>query len=111
MHKLPIRWDARTLKDHAKAAAERAQDLQAEQDWNAAAIYAERGVSDLRKRFAICPLPARRRARACRGNPTICLPPSAARAAEGRSRISICRSRSSAAPPRGGAKGWTCWCR
>ena len=82
MHKLPILWDARTLKDHAKEAAERAENAQAEQDWNSAAIYAERAVSDLRKRFAICPLPACRRARGCRGNPTICLPPSAAQAAE-----------------------------
>ncbi|HEV7879266.1 hypothetical protein [Bradyrhizobium sp.] len=85
MPNLPILWDARTLKDHAQAATERAQDAQAEQaeqDWNSAEIYAERIVSDLRKRFAICPLPACRRARGCRGNPTICLPPSASKAAE-----------------------------
>jgi hypothetical protein len=82
MHNLPILWDARTLKGHAQAATERAENVQAEQDWNSAAIYAERAVSDLRKRFAICPLPACRRARGCRGNPTICLPPNAARAAE-----------------------------
>ena len=82
MHNLPILWDARTLKDHATAATERVENAQADQDWNSAAIYAERAVSDLRKRFAICPLPACRRARGCRGNPTICLPPSAANAAE-----------------------------
>ena len=82
MHKLPVLWDARTLKDHAQAATERTENAQADQDWNSAAIYAERAVSDLRKRFAICPLPACRRARGCRGNPTICLPPSAAKAAE-----------------------------
>jgi hypothetical protein len=82
MRNLPIIWDARTLKDHAKAATERAENAQAEQDWNSAAIYAERVLSDVRKRFAICPLPACRRARGCRGNPTICLPPNAAKAAE-----------------------------
>jgi hypothetical protein len=82
MQKLPIIWDARTLKDHAQAATERAENARAEQDWNSAAIYAERAVSDLRKRFATCPLPACRRARGCRGNPTICLPPNAAKAAE-----------------------------
>jgi hypothetical protein len=82
MPNLPILWDARTLKDHAQAATERAENARAEQDWNSAAIYAERAVSDTRKRFAICPLPACRRARGCRGNPTICLPPSAAQAAE-----------------------------
>jgi hypothetical protein len=82
MHNLPVPWDARALKDHAKAATERAENAQAEQDWNSAAVYAERAVSDLRKRFATCPLPACRRARGCRGNPTICLPPSAARSAE-----------------------------
>jgi hypothetical protein len=82
MRNLPILWDAQTLKDHAKAATERVENAQAEQDWNSAAVYAERAVSDRRKRFAICPLPACRRARGCRGNPTICLPPSAANAAE-----------------------------
>ena len=82
MHKLPILWDARTLKDHAKAATERAENVQADQDWNSAAIYAERTLSDVCGRFAICRLPACRRARGCRGNPTICLPPSAAKAAE-----------------------------
>src|SRR3954447_17047115 len=82
MNKSPILWDARTLKEHAKAAAERAENAHAQQDWDSAAIYAQRAVSDLRKRFAACPLPACRRARGCRGNPTICLPPGAARAAE-----------------------------
>jgi hypothetical protein len=82
MHNLPIFWDARTLKARTQAATERAENVQAEQDWNSAAIYAERIVSDVRKRFTICPLPACRRARGCRGNPTICLPANAGKAAE-----------------------------
>jgi hypothetical protein len=82
MHTMPKLWDARTLKDHAQAATERAESAQSEQDWQRAATYAERVFSDARKRFKTCPLPACRRARGCRGNPTICLPANAGESAK-----------------------------
>ena len=81
MTNLPTLWDAQTLKAHAQAATECAENAQSEQDWERATIYAERAFSDARARFAFCPLPACRRARGCRGNPTICLPPSASTSA------------------------------
>jgi hypothetical protein len=82
MHNLPILWDARALKAHRQAEIGRAENAQAEQDWQRATIYIERVLSDQSGRFKFCRLPACRRARGCRGNPTVCLPANATAGAQ-----------------------------
>jgi hypothetical protein len=78
MPTMPKFWDAQTLKAHTQAANGRAQSAQAEQDWKRATIYVERALSNESGLFEFCRLPACRRARACRGNPTLCLAPESA---------------------------------
>ncbi|MEA2884259.1 MAG: hypothetical protein QOH32_3515 [Bradyrhizobium sp.] len=76
MHK-PVLWDKETLDAHEQEASEEAESARSEQDWQRATIYIERAVAEKRRRFVSCALPACRRARRCRGNPTLCLPPDA----------------------------------
>src|SRR4051794_35699258 len=76
MHK-PTLWDKETLDAHDKAAIEDAESARSAQDRQRATIYIERAVAEKGRRFEACRLPACRRARHCRGNPTLCLPPDA----------------------------------
>jgi hypothetical protein len=87
MHNMPNLWDAKTLKAHTQAALGRAESAQAEQDWKRATIYIERALSDQSGRFEFCRLPACRRARGCRGNPTVCLPADAGKSARAQDAI------------------------
>ena len=87
MHTMPKFWDRETLKARKQETIARVENAQSEQDWQRATTYAERVFSDARRRFKDCPLPACRRARGCRGNPTICLPPSAGTSANMQERI------------------------
>jgi len=82
MHTTPRLWDADALKAHAQAASGLVTSAQAEQDWKRATIYVERALSDKSRHFETCRLPACRRARRCRGNPTVCLPPGAGTSAK-----------------------------
>ena len=81
MHTIPKLWDTATLKAHTQDAIACAEGAQSEQDWERATIYAERALSDKRRRFQDCRLPACRRARGCRGNPATCLPANACESA------------------------------
>jgi hypothetical protein len=83
MHNLPKFWDAQTLKAHRQAEIGRAENAQSEQDWQRAKIYVERAMSDQRGIHRYCTLPGCRRARACRGNPTVCLAPNASATMQG----------------------------
>jgi hypothetical protein len=74
MHK-PKLWDAKTLDTRDQEKIEAAASARSEQDWQRATIYIERAVAEKRRRFESCALPACRRARRCRGNPTLCLAP------------------------------------
>ncbi len=74
MHK-PKLWDTETLDAHDRETTEEAASARSEQDWQRATIYIERAVAEKRRRFESCRLPACRRARRCRGNPTVCLAP------------------------------------
>ena len=70
----PKLWDKETLDAREQEKIEAAESARCAQDWQRATTYAERALSDRSRRFKACRLPACRRARACRGNPTICLP-------------------------------------
>src|SRR3954471_23944600 len=76
MHK-PKLWDTETLDAREQEKIEDAESARSEQDRQRATIYIERAVAEQRRRFESCRLPACRRARRCRGNPTVCLPPDA----------------------------------
>ena len=80
MHK-PTLWDKETLDAHEKAAIEDAESARSATDWQRATITIERAVAEKRRRFESCALPVCRRARRCRGNPTLCLPPDASQSA------------------------------
>jgi hypothetical protein len=87
MHTTLRLWDAQALKEHRQAANERAEHAQSQQDWQRATIYVERAVSDKRGLSGFCRLPACRRARGCRGNPTLCLPADAGKSARAQDAI------------------------
>jgi hypothetical protein len=83
MHNLPKLWDRETLKAHREAETGRAEHAQSQQDWRRATIYVERAMSDKKGLSGFCKLPGCRRARRCRGNPTVCLAPGASASMQG----------------------------
>jgi hypothetical protein len=77
----PKLWDKETLDDREQAASEAAESARSGQDWQRATTYIERARANRRGLAEFCRLPACRRARSCRGNPTVCLPEGACQSA------------------------------
>jgi hypothetical protein len=73
MSNMPKLWDAEALNARTQAAIADVESAQCYQDWQRATITVERWLSDRRGLSEFCTLPPCRRARRCRGNPTVCL--------------------------------------
>jgi hypothetical protein len=73
MSNMPKLWDAEALNARTQAAIANVESAQCYQDWQRATITVERGMCDRRGLSELCALSACRRARRCRGNPTVCL--------------------------------------
>jgi hypothetical protein len=69
----PKLWDAEALNARTQAAIASVESARCYQDWQRATITVERALSHSRGISEFCTLPACRRARRCRGNPTVCL--------------------------------------